>query len=62
VALAATLYTTLIAKFVLKFETCSSAEAEIVLDLFLNFEKNGPRVLKKRCNDKHFELTKKRNN
>jgi len=40
-ALAALLFTTLIANICLKFKNlrlCSSAEAEIVFDLFVNFE------------------------
>jgi len=42
-ALAVVLFTTLIENLRL----CSSAEAGIVLKLFLNFEKNEPRVLLK---------------
>jgi len=42
-ALAAVLFTTLIENLRL----CSSAKAWIVLNLFLNFEKNEPRVLMK---------------
>jgi len=46
VAHVAVLLTTLIENM----RICSSAEAGIVLNLFLNSEKNKPRILIKKCN------------
>jgi len=53
VALAAILYTTVIAiicSFIENLRLCSSAEAGIVLNLFLNFEQNESCVLMKKIN------------